>query len=70
MWTSLMDKSLNRPPGLPEGPAACDLPTAVAHKKVRKRHGGVQQCGKGATVRGSARRARRCVVQGEAVALF
>lgn len=35
MWTSLMDKSPTRPQGLPEGPAACDLPTAIAHKKVQ-----------------------------------
>ena len=59
MWTSLMDKSLNRPPGLPEGPAACDLPTAIAHRKVHEGSGGVQQCGKGATVRGAG---GRCVL--------
>ena len=36
LWTSLMDKSLILPPGLPEGPATCDLPTAVAHRKYRR----------------------------------
>ncbi len=36
MWTSLMDKSLTRPLGLTGRPAACDLPTAVAHRKRRK----------------------------------
>ena len=33
LWTRLMDKSLTRPPGHPEGPAACDLPTAIAHRR-------------------------------------